>query len=69
MMPEDRPLQERELSCTFCGPGTWATWDVVTDDGVVFVCDRHHVEMSQAKMILLERRMGDATFKDIKSHE
>jgi hypothetical protein len=38
-----------DLSCTFCGPGTWATWEVVTDDGVVFACDRHHVEMSKVQ--------------------
>lgn len=51
------------LSCTFCGPGTWATWEVVTDDGVVFACDRHHVELSEAKMIRLERMRGKKTWK------
>ncbi|MFZ5856622.1 MAG: hypothetical protein ACOYZ6_07315 [Chloroflexota bacterium] len=50
--------REISLSCTFCGPGTWATWDVVTDDGVFFVCDKHHVEMSQATIIRLERLIG-----------
>jgi hypothetical protein len=55
---DNKPIGERDLSCTFCGPGTWAVWEVVTDDGVVFACDRHHVEMSEAKMIRLERRMG-----------
>lgn len=47
-----------DLSCTFCGPGTWATWEVVTVDGVTFACDRHHVEMSEAKIIRLERMRG-----------
>jgi hypothetical protein len=47
--------KENNLSCTFCGPGTWAIWDVVTNDGVSFACDWHHAEMSQAKIIRLER--------------
>jgi hypothetical protein len=47
-----------ELSCTFCGPGTWSTWEVVTDDGLIFACDRHHAEMSQARIIRLERMKG-----------
>jgi len=63
MIIKDKPSQEREFSCTFCGPGTWALWEVVTDDGVVFVCDRHHVEMSEAKIIRLERRMGEDNWK------
>jgi len=54
-----------DLSCTFCGPGTWATWEVVTDDGVVFACDRHHVELSQAKMIRLERLRGKEAWDKI----
>lgn len=54
--------EKSDLSCTFCGPGTWATWDAVTDDGVIFACDRHHVEMSDAKMIRLERMRGKETW-------
>lgn len=62
---EDEQETERDLSCTFCGPGTWAVWEVVTEDGVVFTCDRHHVEMSEAKIIRLERRMGKKTWRKI----
>ena len=62
---KEKPHRERELSCTFCGPGTWAVWDVVTEDGVVFTCDRHHVEMSQAMIIQLERRIGEIDWKKI----
>jgi len=65
MTTEDEPVRESELSCTFCGPGTWASWDVVTEDGVFFVCDKHHVEMSEAKIIRLERRMGKKAWKKI----
>ena len=50
-----KPIKESDLSCTFCGPGTWAVWEVVTEDGVFFVCDRHHVQMSEAKLIQRER--------------
>lgn len=63
---EDKPDRERELSCTFCGPGTWSVWDVVTEDGVFFVCDKHHVAMSEAKIIRLERRMGKENWKEVK---
>lgn len=66
MTTEDEPIRESDLSCTFCGPGTWAVWDVITEDGVVFVCDKHHVEMSEAKIIKLERRIGKKYWKRIK---
>lgn len=58
MTLEDESVKSSDLSCTFCGPGTWAMWEVVTDDGVVFACDFHHVEMSLAKIIRLERMRG-----------
>ena len=66
---EDKPNHERDISCTFCGPGTWSVWEVVTEDGVFFVCDRHHVQMSEAKIIRLERRMGEKTWKEIKEYD
>ena len=50
-----KPIKESDLSCTFCGPGTWAVWEVVTEDGVFFVCDRHHVAISEASIIQHER--------------
>ena len=62
MTIDNKGIKESNLSCTFCGPSTWAMWEVVTDDGVVFACDRHHVEMSEAKIIRLERRMGKKTW-------
>ena len=57
----------RELSCTFCGPGTWSVWEVVTEDGVFFVCDRHHVEMSEAKIIQFEKGTGEEIWKEFKA--
>ena len=57
--------RKSDLSCTFCGPGTWATWEVVTADGVIFACDRHHVEMSEAKIIRLERMRGRKTWTKV----
>ena len=52
----------RDLSCTFCGPGTWATWEVVTEESVYFVCEAHHVEMSEAEILTHERRTGKTTW-------
>src|SRR5688500_12235195 len=66
MTEDDEPIRESDLSCTFCGPGTWASWDVITEDGVIFACDKHHVEMSETKMIRLERRRGKKRWKKIK---
>jgi hypothetical protein len=65
MTTDNRGIKDGDLSCTFCGPGTWATWEVVTDDGVVFACDRHHAEMSEAKMIRLERMRGKEAWNKI----
>jgi hypothetical protein len=65
MKTESELIRKSNLSCSFCGPGTWSTWEVVTDDGVFFVCDRHHVEMSQAKSIRLERMRSKETWSKI----
>jgi hypothetical protein len=62
---EEEPIEEKALSCTFCGPGTWSTWEIVTDDCVVFACDRHHAEMSQTKIIRLERMKGKESWYKI----
>jgi hypothetical protein len=53
----NKPIKISDLSCTFCGPGTWAVWEVVTKDGVFFVCDRHHAQMSEANLIQHERKI------------
>jgi hypothetical protein len=58
----NKPIKESDLSCTFCGPGTWAVWEVITEDGVFFVCDYHHIEMNKANIILYERIMGRKTW-------
>jgi len=65
MTTENEPARNFDLSCTFCGAGTWATWEAVTDDGVVFACDLHHVEMSRAKIIRLERMRGKEEWDEI----
>ena len=66
-VPQDRPFRDITLSCTFCGVGTSnATWDVVTEDGVFFVCDIHHVEMSEKGLIRLERINGDKIWQKVK---
>ena len=65
MPPEDKRGVNINLSCTFCELGTWATWEAVTDDGVIFACDRHHVEMSEAKIIRLERMRGKKIWNKI----
>lgn len=56
---------KHDLSCTYCGPGTWAVWDVVTEEDLVFVCDKHRIEMGKANLIRVERRMGEKGWKQI----
>jgi hypothetical protein len=65
MEKDEKEDRQSDLSCTFCGPGTWALWDVIAEDGVFFVCDRHHVEMSEANIITLERRIGKTPWKEV----
>ena len=65
MTTDDAYFGKNGLSCTFCGPGTWATWEIITGDGVVFACDRHHVELSEAKIIRLERMRGKKSWHKI----
>ena len=69
MTTENEPARNFDLSCTFCGAGTWATWEVVTDDGVVFACDFHHVEMSRARIIRFERMRGKEEWEKIPSRK
>jgi hypothetical protein len=63
-MTTDDETRNFDLSCTFCGPGTWATWEVVTDECLVFACERHHAELSQAKIIQLERMRGKESWNE-----
>jgi len=49
MTTKAEQARERDFSCTYCGPGACATWDVVTDDGVLFVCDKHNHEVELLK--------------------
>lgn len=65
MTTEDEGTRISDLSCTFCGPGTRAVWDVVIEEGVWFVCDRHHVEMSEVNLILLERMIDHEAWNKV----
>jgi hypothetical protein len=65
MTIDNESVRNFDLSCTFCGAGTWAMWEVVTEDGVVFACDFHHVEMSRANIIRLERMRGKEAWEKV----
>ena len=56
------PNRATEITCDFCRPGTLAAWDVITEDTVLFVCNKHHADMSEANVIRLERRIGEETW-------
>lgn len=69
MIDDEKPERKSGLSCNFCGPGTWATWEVITEDGVIFACDWHHVEMSEANIIESERMRGEKNFRKVTKYE
>jgi len=65
MTTNDEQVAGTNLSCTFCGPGTWAIWEIVSDEGLLFVCDWHHVEISKANIIQLERLRGKEAWNKV----
>ncbi len=64
-MIEWKPIKEEEIVCSYCGPGTFALWEVIlTDDEQVSVCDRDHEDLLDKELILFERRIGDMTWEE-----
>jgi hypothetical protein len=55
MEVKNKPIKEGDLICTFCGSGTWPVREVVTEDGVFFVCNKHQVAISEANIVQRER--------------
>jgi hypothetical protein len=59
MSMEKEPLKENETWCAYCGPGWKAAWELVTDEGQVFVCDNHHFILRELNAVGLERKIGE----------
>ena len=65
-MQEREPQKETtQRNCNYCGPGWPAVWEVVTDEGEVFVCDNHHFVLRQIHVVGLERKVGESEWKEV----
>jgi len=65
-MQEREPQKEQnQRNCNYCGPGWPAVWDVVTDEGEVFVCDNHHFVLRQIHVVGLERKVGEEEWTEV----
>ena len=64
-MTEREPFKENEIYCAYCGPRWNAVWELVTDEGEVFVCDEHHFVLRQIHLVGVERKLGEDEWKEV----
>ena len=64
-MTEKEPPKENEIWCAYCGPGWNAVWQLVTDEGELFVCNDHHFILRQIHVAGLERQIGEEKWKEV----
>ena len=55
--PQKEPIKQ---NCSLCGPGYPATWEIISDKGQEFVCDRHHYILNTMHLIQKERLLEEA---------
>ena len=73
----EREIQkEPEQACGYCGPGYPATWQIITEKGEEFVCDKHHFVLKEIQAIEKEKLLWEAEWtivshfeEDLKQHE
>jgi len=62
---ENELIEECGRVCSFCGPGTFASWDLMLDDGEqVYVCYPDYLALKSADLIVDERRIGEMTWEE-----
>ena len=65
-MQEHEPQKESiQRNCNYCGPGWPAAWEVVTDEGEVFVCDNHYFVLREIHVVGLERKVGEEKWIEV----
>jgi hypothetical protein len=55
--PQKEPIKQ---NCSYCGPGFPATWEIISNKGQEFVCDRHHNILNTMRLIEKERLLEEA---------
>ncbi len=65
MRIEAEPIQFNEIACSFCGRSRTASWEVVLMDGEhAFICYRDYKDLSDAELILADRRIGEMVWEE-----
>lgn len=64
--PQKEPIRE---NCSYCGPGYPATWEIISNKGQEFVCDRHHNILNTMSLIQKERLLEEAEWMLNSHHE
>ena len=62
---DKEPSKENEIWCAYCGPGWKASWELVTDEGGLFVCGNHHFILRQIHAVGLERQIGEENWREV----
>jgi hypothetical protein len=68
MRTEKEPIiqNESEIICSFCGPPTIASWEVVLTDGEhAYICYPDYKNLLEAELILGDRRIGKMVWEDV----
>jgi hypothetical protein len=66
MRTESEPINQNEIVCSFCGPGKTASWEVLLTDGEhAYICYPDHKLLSDAELILGEKRIGEMVLEDV----
>ncbi len=68
-MIKERETQKEPIkkNCSYCEPGSPATWEIFSDKGQEFVCDKHHIVLNEINTIQKERLLEEAEWT-INSH-
>ena len=62
---DKEPRKENEIWCVYCGPGWKADWELVTDEGGLFVCNNHHFILRQIHAVGMERQIGEEIWREV----
>jgi hypothetical protein len=62
---DKEPRKEDEIWCAHCGPGWKAEWELVTEEGGLFVCGNHHFILRQIHAVRWERQIGEEKWNEV----
>jgi hypothetical protein len=62
---DKEPRKENEIWCAYCGTGWKAAWELVADEGGLFVCNNHHFILRQIHAVAMERQIGEEKWNEV----